>query len=179
MSWNFLFSFRNISYHWIIILFRKQLFFAMQHHCCVVFEDSDSYDFDSSAYPLDLSALVQVRKLVTTILSMQTRNLCGIVLLGCPSLFLLSSSSVCFLSFLFFSFPIVHTFIPHNRSVVRWICPAMKVHICSLLNVQISNCNWFRLSQTVFSWFLLGEPELLLNAYNPETQRKHFSSFFS
>ena len=34
-----------------------------------------------------------------------------------PSIFLLSSSSFCFLYFLFFSFPILHTFIPHNRHV--------------------------------------------------------------
>ena len=40
--------------------------------------------------------------------------------MGCPSLSLHSSSSVCFVSFLFFSFPILHNFIPHNRPIYKW-----------------------------------------------------------
>ena len=43
----------------------------------------------------------------------------------------------------------------------------------SFLNVQISNCNWFRLSQTVCFLVLLGELDLLLHAYTPVTQARY------
>ena len=57
------------------------------------------------------------------LISMQTRNLRSRLFAVFPSLFLLSSSSVCFLSFLLFSFPILHTCIPYNRHEYKTVEP--------------------------------------------------------